>query len=166
MLVYIKKRSYVCIRFCCTDWLGNSSILNEKPSQLQIVQWRATPSGSFREPVDYKGQERSNLVFSEFRRSLLYSKTFLCHICNWVVADFFCLLVKCVCERSVSQVNDTRTGIHPSVIHDMWSTPKELKPALCEELQWVWCLRAMQSRSVDMMRIQSVLTFILLLFIL
>ena len=26
--------------------------------------------------MDYKGQERSNLVFSEFRRSLLYSKTF------------------------------------------------------------------------------------------
>ena len=34
-----------------------------KPSKLQIVQWRATPSGSFREPVDYKGQEPSNLVF-------------------------------------------------------------------------------------------------------
>lgn len=48
-----------------------------KPSKLQIVQWRATPSGSFREPVDYKGQEPSNLVFSEFRRSTLYSKTFL-----------------------------------------------------------------------------------------
>ena len=28
-LVYIKKRSYVCIRFCCTDWLGNSSIIIE-----------------------------------------------------------------------------------------------------------------------------------------
>ena len=27
--------------------------------------------------MDYKGQEPSNLVFSEFRRSLLYSKTFL-----------------------------------------------------------------------------------------
>ena len=47
-----------------------------KPSKLRIVQWRATPSGSFREPVDYKGQEPSNLVFSEFRRSLLCSKTF------------------------------------------------------------------------------------------
>ena len=28
------------------------------------------------EPVDYKGQEPSNLVFSEFRRALLCSKTF------------------------------------------------------------------------------------------
>ena len=48
-----------------------------KPSKLHIVQWRATPSGSFREPVDYKGQEPSNLVFSEFRRSTLTAKLFL-----------------------------------------------------------------------------------------
>jgi hypothetical protein len=58
---------------------------NRKPSKLQIVQWRATPSGSFREPVDYKGQEPSNLVFSEFRRSLLYSKTFLyADVCRYI----------------------------------------------------------------------------------
>ena len=47
-----------------------------KPRPLRIVQWRATPSGSFREPVDYKGQEPSNLVFSEFRRSLHTAKLF------------------------------------------------------------------------------------------
>ena len=50
-----------------------------KPSTLRIVQWRATPSGSFREPVDYKGQEPSNLVFSEFRRSFLTAKLFFVH---------------------------------------------------------------------------------------
>ena len=105
MLVYIKKRSYVCIRFCCTDWLGNSSILNEKPSQLHIVQWRATPSGSFREPVDYKGQERSNLVFSEFRRSLLYSKTFFMSYLQLSGCRFFlftgemCLWKECLAGR-------------------------------------------------------------------
>jgi hypothetical protein len=53
-----------------------------KPSKLHIVQWRATPSGSFREPVDYKGQEPSNLVFSEFRRSSLCSKTFFILFCT------------------------------------------------------------------------------------
>ena len=71
------QNSFLCL---CTVLLYRltGKLINyyRKPSKLQIVQWRATPSGSFREPVDYKGQEPSNLVFSEFRRSLLCSKTF------------------------------------------------------------------------------------------
>ena len=45
----------------------------EMPSD---VQWRATPSGSFREPVDYKGQERSNLIILGVSSFSSCSKTF------------------------------------------------------------------------------------------
>ncbi|MBR3884212.1 MAG: hypothetical protein IKJ31_05575 [Bacteroidaceae bacterium] len=48
-----------------------------KTEMPSIVQWRATPSGSFREPVDYKEQERSNLIFSEFHRLLRTANLFL-----------------------------------------------------------------------------------------
>ena len=72
-----RRKTFLCL---CTVLLYRltGKLINyyRKPSKLRIVQWRATPSGSFREPVDYKGQEPSNLVFSEFRRSLLCSKTF------------------------------------------------------------------------------------------
>ena len=62
-----------------------------KPRPLRIVQWRATPSGSFREPVDYKGQEPSNLVFSEFRRSLHTAKLFgIKPVGNPLVFCLFC----------------------------------------------------------------------------
>ena len=40
------------------------------------VQWRATPSGSFREPVDYKEQERSNLIILGVSSFSSCSKTF------------------------------------------------------------------------------------------
>ena len=72
-----RRKSFLCL-YTVLLYRLTGKLINyyRKPSQLRIVQWRATPSGSFREPVDYKGQEPSNLVFSEFRRSLLCSKTF------------------------------------------------------------------------------------------
>ena len=59
-----RRKTFLCL---CTVLLYRltGKLINyyRKPSKLRIVQWRATPSGSFREPVDYKGQEPSNLVF-------------------------------------------------------------------------------------------------------
>ena len=61
------------------DW-ETHQLLSKTELSFIFVQWRATPSGSFREPVDYKGQEHSNLVFSEFRRSFRTAKLFFVSI--------------------------------------------------------------------------------------
>ena len=77
IIACFRQKSLLCL-YTVLLYRLTGKLINyyRKPSKLRIVQWRATPSGSFREPVDYKGREPSNLVFSEFRRSLLYSKTF------------------------------------------------------------------------------------------
>lgn len=74
----LHEKSFLCL-YTVLLYRLTGKLINyyRKPSKLHIVQWRATPSGSFREPVDYKGQEPSNLVFSEFRRSFHTAKLFL-----------------------------------------------------------------------------------------
>ena len=57
------------------DWETHQLYL--KTETASNVQWRATPSGSFREPVDYKEQERSNLTILGVSSFSSCSKTFL-----------------------------------------------------------------------------------------
>ena len=72
------------------DW-ETHQLLSKTELSFIFVQWRATPSGSFREPVDYKGQEHSNLVFSEFRRSFLTAKLFIAYrACQLASPIHFC----------------------------------------------------------------------------
>ena len=79
--VFYIKQCYVCVWFVVSiDWETHQ--LYMKTEMPSIVQWRATPSGSFREPVDYKEQERSNLIFSEFHRLLRTANLFYIKTCN------------------------------------------------------------------------------------
>ena len=77
LLVFMKKRSYVCIRFCCTDWLGNSSIIIE--NRVSFVLSNGGPRLRVALESRWITKDRSPqiLYFSEFRRSLLCSKSFL-----------------------------------------------------------------------------------------
>ena len=72
MLVYIKKRSYVCIRFCCTDWLGNSSIIIE--NRVSFVLSNGGPR--------LRVALESRWITKDRSPQILYSRSFVVLFCT------------------------------------------------------------------------------------
>ena len=121
------------------DWETHQLYL--KTETASNVQWRATPSGSFREPVDYKEQEPSNLVFSEFRRSIRAAKLFLYYNSNALQMQGVAVIICVVCfylrgnisngtlNETPLSISDCRLGIRRSLNDSQLRCSILLQPA-------------------------------------
>ena len=77
-LVFMKKGSYVCVRFCCTDWLGNSSII------IEIRVSFVLSNGGPRLRVALE----SRWITKDRSPQILYSRSFVVLFCT---AKLFCI---------------------------------------------------------------------------
>ena len=78
MLVFMKKASYVCVRFCCTDWLGNSSIIIE--NRVSFVLSNGGPR--------LRVALESRWITKDRSPQILYSRSFVVLFCT---AKLFCI---------------------------------------------------------------------------
>ena len=77
-LVFMKKGSYVCVRFCCTDWLGNSSIIIE--NRVSFVLSNGGPR--------LRVALESRWITKDRSPQILYSRSFVVLFCT---AKLFCI---------------------------------------------------------------------------